>query len=305
MIQFKYKAYLPSIDQYVTLQELQLQDYIGLVKLIANDDTELIIQAFESLILKSVGNDIYSQLTRIDKFFILCTMRAVSIGPVVSLVFEDEETNKQYTSKIELIKTLQNIDAKQFNYTQQLTVSKNMELVVSVPVSIGTVTDEDLLIDCVKKLTIKGVEYNLNDMPHDQKSHIVDLLPTSIVKNLSNYIEETCEAFSGVNLFKRLNPHSKPPTIDEYAVNFYDNSILDFLIICFRENLKNIYDMVYVLSKALNFSGDTMYKSTYSELTIYLDIYQKELEAQEKAERDSARQNSGPGAIGNPMQPFG
>ena len=304
MDKFKFKAYVPTLDIYVELEELKLRQYIDIVKYIANDDTDLIIQAFDSIIKCNISTEIYNKLTRVDKFFILCTLRAVCIGPVVSLVFEDEETNKQYTSKIELIKTLQSIDAKQFSFIQQIPITDDISINISLPESIGA-SDNDLLIDCVKTFTIAGVEHNLANISLIEKQQLIDTLPSTVVGNLTQHITKTCDTFAGVNLFRRLNPHSTPPTIDEYAVNFYDNSMLDFLIVSYRENLKNIYEMVYVLSKTLNFSGDTIYDSTYSELTIYLDLYQQELEAQEKADKAAARQNSGPGSVGNPIQPFG
>lgn len=305
MNSFKFQAYVPTLDTYVQLTELKLSEYINLVKYIANDDTDLIIQAFESIIRDNVDSEIYKKLTRVDKFFILCTMRAVCVGPVVSLVFEDDETHKQYTSKIELIKTLQSIDAKQFTFTEQVSINDNMNISLSLPNSIGATDNGDLLLNCIKTMTISSTEHDLDDMTVQEKQSIIDMLPSAVVSNLAAHIDRTCETFAGVNLFKRLNPHSSPPVIDEYAVNFYDNSMLDFLIVCYRENLKNLYEMIYVLCKVLNFSGDIVYNSTYSELTIYLDMYQQELEAQEKADRAAARQNAGPGAVGNPIQPFG
>lgn len=304
MNKFKFRAYLPTLDQYVELPELALHEYIDIVKYITNDDTELIVDAFESMLHKNITDELYKKLTRVDKFFILCTIRAVCIGPVVSLVFEDEGTNKQYTSKIELIKTLQSIDAKQFNYTQQVDVSDNLSLTISLPSSLAS-TGKDLLMECIKSFNINQQEHMMCDLSEHEQQQLVEMLPSSVVNNLSTYISTTSDTFAGVNLFKRMNPHSKPPTIDEYAVNFYDNSMLDFLLVCYRENLKNIYEMVYVLCKTLNFTGEHVYGSTYSELTIYLDMYQQELEAQDKANREAAKQSSGPGAVGNPIQPFG
>lgn len=304
MDSFKFKAYVPTLDTYVHLQELKLRDYISIVKYIANNDTEMIIDAFDNIIKHNVDSEIFNRLTRVDKFFILCTLRAVSVGPVVTLVFEDEETNKQYTSRIELIKTLQSIDAKEFNFTEQVNINENIDITVTLPTSIGTVDDEDLLINCVNTITVASIEHNFTELTADEKMSIVDQLPSTVVKNLSTHINKTCETFAGVNLFKRLNPHSTPPTVDEYAVNFYDNSMLDFLTVCYRDNLKNIYEMIYVLCKVLNFSGDIVYNSTYSELSIYLDMYQEELKAQEKIDRESKQTSSGPGPIGNPLQQF-
>ena len=106
---FKYKAYLPTMDKFVEMTELDTRTYINIVKYISNKDDELIVDAFEEVIKSRVSKGVYNKLTRLDKFFILCTVRSVCVGPFLSLTFEDEKSKKQYTSRVNIIQILQNL----------------------------------------------------------------------------------------------------------------------------------------------------------------------------------------------------
>ena len=62
MDSFKFKAYVPTLDTYVHLQELKLRDYINIVKYIANNDVEMIISAFDNIIKYNVDAEIFNKL---------------------------------------------------------------------------------------------------------------------------------------------------------------------------------------------------------------------------------------------------
>ena len=302
---FKYKAYLPTLDMYVDLVELNTEDYIALVKFISNKDESLIASAFEDIIRSQISEDIYNKLTRIDKFFILCTIRSVCVGPMLSLTFEDKDSKKQYTSRVSILSVLQGIDDVTEKYSRKIKVSEGIEVTLSSPRELFTNTEEELLLSCINTITLNKQTHAFTDMTPEQKSTIVDSLPSSILPVISEYINDINRTYGEVVMFKKVNPYTKAESTEEFTVNMFDNSLISFIITCFSENLKNIYEILYILIRRLHFSGEFIYKSSFAEVKMYIDLYETELKEQEKQANEQERKSAGnsAGPIGNPVAP--
>tara|TARA_R110000824_G_scaffold245720_8_gene434860 strand:+ start:7212 stop:8132 length:921 start_codon:yes stop_codon:yes gene_type:complete len=302
---FKYKAYLPTLDKFVDMTELSTQSYINIVKYISNRDDELIVEAFEDIIKSRVTKSVYNKLTRLDKFFILCTVRSICIGPFLSLTFEDEKSKKQYTSRVNIIQILQSIDNITEKYTRNIKVSDNVSLTLGCPRHLSTSSEHELLLSCISNIIIGKTNHNFVDMTDSQKGNIIDSLPTNVLPRVVEYIEDINRSYGEVVMFKKVNPYIDAAETEEYTVNMFDNSLISFLITCYTENLKSIYEIIYVLVKRLNFSGEFVHSSTFAEVKMYLDLYEDEMKEQEKAMQDQQQSNQGssPAPIGNPVAP--
>jgi hypothetical protein len=106
-------------------------------------------------------------------------------------------------------------------------------------------------------------------------------------------------------MFKKVNPYVDSSETEEFTVNMFDNSLISFLMTCYTENLKSIYQIIYILVKRLKFSGEFVHSSTFAEVKMYLDLYEEEMKEQEKAmqEQQQANQGGAPAPIGNPVAP--
>ena len=304
---FKYKAYLPTLEKFVEMTELSTQNYINIVKYISNKDEELIINAFEEVVKARVSKSVYEKLTRLDKFFILCTVRSISVGPFLSLTFEDDESKKQYTSRINIIQVLQNIDNIAEKSNRKVKVSDDITLVLGCPRNLSTSSEHELLLSCIDSIIISKKSHRFTSMTDKQKQNIVEALPVSILPSVVKYITDINESYGEVVMFKKVNPYTDSAETEEFTVNMFDNSLLSFLMTCYTENLKTIYEIIYILVKRLNFSGEFVYNSTFAEVKMYIDLYEEEMKEQEKAmqEQNSGQQGGmgAPPSIGNPLTP--
>jgi len=291
-MKFKYKAYLPTLDISIPLQELSTKDYISIVKYVINDDPELIEEAFEDILQQLVPVSIYSKLTRLDKFFVLCTVRAVSVAPSLSLTFNDDKSIRPYTSRIALFDILQNIADTDFTHNRVIDLNDNISIGITLPTKLSTNNIDDMLLDCIHTLVIDGTKHNIKEYTVKQRRAVLDTLPGMVISSLHEYVADSSSVFGDIVLFKKLNPYDTSNLPEEYKLNLFDNSLMSFLMTGFSESIKYIYDIIYILSRKCHFSSDVIYNSTFAEVRMYVDLYEDELKEREKALNDQEKKNT-------------
>ena len=301
MIEFKYKAYIPSIDDYVTLKELKTEQYIALVKTVMNKQQDMIVDMFDQIIYSNVSKKI--DLTRLDKFFILCTIRAVCVGGRLTLAFEDQTSKKPYKSHVQIMQLLQNV--ADVEIPEMGTVELNgIKVTLGYPRSLYIDEPENLLYECIQQVAISKHTVDMNELSLKQKQELVDQLPVELIEHVKSYILTKNDEYSDVILYKVMNPHAKDQNIQTQYFNLFDNSMYDFIITLYSDNIKSIYELMYVLSKRVNMSVRDLYNNTYAEVRMYLDTYEQELKMEEEARKKEQQKRSGqsgPAPIGNPI----
>ena len=301
MIEFKYKAYIPSIDDYVSLKELKTEDYIAVVKTVMNKQQDLIVSLFDNLIASHVDQSY--NLTRLDKFFILCTIRAVCVGGRLTLAFEDAESKKPYKSHVQVLSLLQNIADVETPCTHDIQLN-NINVTLGYPTTLYVETPEDLLYECIHSVTVAEHTVTMKELSIEQKKELVDQLPVELLEHVKSYILSKNNEYSNVALYKVMNPHATDKKIQTQHFNIFDNSMYDFIVTLFSDNIKSIYELMYVLSKRVKMSVGDLYKNTYAEVRMYLDTYEQELKMEEEARKKEQQKRSGqggPAPIGNPI----
>lgn len=302
MIEFKYKAYIPSIDDYVLLKELKTEQYIALVKTVMNKQQDMIVDIFDQLIDHSSDRKI--NLTRLDKFFILCTIRAVCVGGRLTLAFEDTDSNKPYKSHVQIMNLLQHVADVETPDTQVIELN-DITITLGYPRSLYVDSPEHLLYECIQQLAIADHEVNINSLTLNQKKDLVDQLPVELLEHVKSYIMSKNKMYSDVILYRVMNPHATDQKIQTQYFNIFDNSMYDFIVTLFSDNIKSIYELMYVLSKRVRMSVSDLYNNTYAEVRMYLDTYEQELKMEEEARKKEQQKRSGssggPAPIGNPI----
>jgi hypothetical protein len=303
-MEFKYSAYIPSTDSFVQVEQLKTKDYIELVKYITNDEPTALIRAYDELLADLCPDIDVSTLTRVDKFFILITVRAICVGPILNVSFEDAKSNKPYTTHVELFPIMQRIADIEFKFKKRIKINNNVSVDIKIPRSLYIASGEDLLIECIDRIIINKKTHDLKNFTVSEKSQVVDSLPGVLMTDLYEYINEGMEVFADVDLFNKLNPHN-PADNEKYSVNIFDTSMYSFINLCYNDSLSYIRDILYVLQRKCHFSGDILYNSTFAEIRMYIDLYEDELKRQEKADREAQQnQNQQSPRIGGASSPM-
>ena len=138
------------------------------------------------------------------------------------------------------------------------------------------------------------------------RKQLVESLPIEIVTKIRAYIKNINEYYSNVILYRVMNPHSDDKKVQTYYFNIFDNSMYEFITALLTDNLKGIYELMYVLSRRANISIESLYQHTYAEVRMYLDIYEHELKLEEEARKKEQQKNksASPQPIGNPIDNF-
>lgn len=298
-MQFKYKIYVPSRDDYISVRELKTREYLSIVKTVANKQPDLIEGIFDDLLVDLTGTSDYN---RLDKFFILCTVRAVSVGGRLSLSFLDENTKKPYKTHIQILQLLQEIADVEVPTSAEINVER-VTIKMNVPTCMHVENIDNLLYKCVEHVQINNIDVDMKELTIQQQVDIVDNLPVSVINGIKRYVKDISDSYSKIVLYKVMNPHSEEKEVTEYYFNMFSNIMYEFLCAIYNDNLKSIYELLYVLTKRVNISMESLYNHTYAEVRMYLDIYEQELKMEEEARKKERNQNQrkAPGPIGNPI----
>ena len=300
-MEFKYKAYLPSLETHIPITELKTRDYLTVVKTVMNKQEDLTLSVFEEVINSVVPVEYLNDLTRIDKFFILITVRALCVGSVLTLHFEDTKSKKPYTSYIHLMQILQELADIEVPLHQTYTRDK-IQVTMATPTNLNTIDETSLVVDCIKQLKLDGNVVDLKAFTDEQRDKIIQTLPAGLLDELRTFVNRLLRQYDNVVLFNTLNPHDPDAEPEVYKFNMFNNIMYNFLTTIYSDNINNIYEMFYILCKRVKIDIDTLYNHTYAEVRMYLDMYEQELKRAEEARKaeQNKKQGMSPAPIGNP-----
>ena len=301
-MEFKYNTYIPSTDQFKLTKQLRTREYIELLKYITNNDQVALSKAYDELIQEHVDGVDINALTRVDKFFILITIRAICVGPVLSMKFEDEKTKKPYTSHVELFPMLQRIADIEGIFRQEVKINNDLSVCLSVPAELYVHEGVDMIANCITGITVNQTKHDLTDYEVQERVELIDALPGNLFKKLQEFIQSNIEKYSTVDLFKKINPHDLTDK-QIYKVNLFDASMFDFINISYNESLNYIRDVFYILQRRCNFNTDYLLDCTFAEVRMYVDLYEEEIKQQEKEQQKNKNAQAGMAPLRNPVAP--
>lgn len=280
MLPFYYTAYIPSQRRTIKLKELTYSDYKNIVKIITNNNDTLIETAFNELIKGITGCD-HETFTFLDKLIILLTIRSVCILSDIELVVTSPETEKTYNVSYriyDIIQKLTNLDLTGYD-----TVIKQYNDILEVTFGLPT----NLFVDKTNEslfATIKQIKINNCDIPLN-KDEILERLPINVFKDAKLFLSEIENKINDINLMSVTTPDTSPDNAIEVPLTLIENSVLEFLKLCYKRELLSIYELEYILTSKLNLPHELVYSSTPAELMLYINFYNKEKSEQEKQQK--------------------
>lgn len=291
-MEFRYAAYIPSIDDFTKARQLTTSNYIELVKYISNGNKQYIAAAYDEVLQDLCPEVELNSLTKLDKFFLLLTIRAISVGPLLSLSFD--VNGKQATARISLLEMLQKLADIEYPAIETIKISDNVKVGIRIPETLYEEDTQTMALKCINNISIGDRDMSLVNLGIDEKLQLIDALPGSFYKQFINYINRGVERYSSVELFK-IHGSDEP-----YTVNVFNNTLFDFVNLCYGDSLSYIKDALYVLVKICNFDSNILMNSTFAEIRMYIDMYEEELKQRKKQEEKQNNKFSSP-AVGSPV----
>lgn len=267
---FKISFNLPFSKKKISLREISNFYYLDLLKYLENNNSYDIEYYFNFLITELTNIDA-TDLSNIDKFYILLELRALSLGSNIDLL--QENTNFKINIDNILTKlTDLNLSNKHFyadNIKYELSIPKNLYFDESIDIYHATIAKID--------------EFNMSHM-HD--IDLASMLPANIFTYIKNYVINTKNLLDNYSILDKKMYSS----IEEWPLNVYNNSLFDFLKLIYHDNLMNFYEMQFNLITKMHISYDHFMSMTFNESKLFINLQNKEIKKQEEAEK---KKNSG------------
>jgi len=288
MARFIYSVILPVSKRTVQLTEFTFTKLKDLVKNITNENNDIILLSFNDII-KEHCTDNVDDLTVIDKLYILLTIRSVCVSPVLELIITCPKTKKQFNGTINISNILNTLYS--FQYEQkEISYQNNLKVTYNLPKSLyinqNAMDASETIINCI----------SLGDSRfYDITAEAINKLPAVVLNDVKTYANNTFLALKELELINLPSPFSRDKedaTI--ITANVFDNSVLEFLKLCFNRDLMSFYKTEYFLMKQFRMNYETMSNLTPVEINLYINLYKEEQAEQEKAEKQSSSPQNGP-----------
>lgn len=245
----------------LNFKELNLKQYRQLLKCFLGDEvyadlifnnTDSIIKELTSLSYKEITN-----LNFLDYCLLLFYIRQVSIGDTVSLYAEDVE-QKQLKIDLRISKVIEQVvNKKIINLLVPETIDQcYIEYrLPSVREVLALEKEQDLY--SIYTFFLKSIKFsdsiiNLEDYTFKEREEIIQKIPVKVMTGLTKRTHAIIEHCNKINLLQSLNSKS----FDKKLYLTLNSQIIAFVIkLIYNTSLETIYELMFALSKAANFSG--------------------------------------------------
>ena len=290
---FKFRIYLPSLEKHVYFKEYTTKDHLAFVKTIQNNDHNITVQFFKDVILRLCDNEVnYNKLTRVDIFCILLNIRIVCISPLLKMKFKCQKTDKIYNIELDLYDILDVVTNYEQQYTENITISKDLQMVLKVPNSLRYDSLQSTVLNCIDKIVLFDNTHDLEQYTDSQRKEIIDRLPGDIFGQILKIVDKNHENYD-IEIFEQVNPHNKEEKPIKHKLNLYSDSFYQFIRLIYDESMNNIYQVRYILCKQIGMDLAYIETMTPSEVEMYLKLLEKEIHDQKKAQEKASKQHDG------------
>jgi len=245
------------------------------------DDSGLILY-LQQMLQELCTDDsiIIENLPVIDQVFLLVRLRSICIGTRVELIVDGDEEDKKSTYKTSLVDIQKNINQ---HYLDPITVtddSTGVDITLHYSSS-WTDTSTSTYITSIRTETT-GID--LSQLDESKIDRILDQLSTKAISKIQKAIKSLDGSIEQM-VFVKL------PDKD-YDITLSHDQYTHLLRVLYSDTLSNFVELMYVFVKIINMQLSDVMRLTPSDTQMYYQMFVKETNEREKAQRDS-NANSG------------
>lgn len=282
------------LQKEIEFKELTLNQYRQLLKCFIGDEidsrfifsnTNNILQTLTKLSEKEI-----KELSFVDYFLLLFNIRQISIGDIVSLyVFDNEQ--KQLKVELRIQNLINEIKNNKLNELLHWEVTDIGEIYYRLPTVeeihyLENTTNSSIYTFFLQKIKFSNTEINLENFSFEERERIVQKIPVKAMTCLTKRTQELINHFNNLNLLKSINNE----TFDKVLPFTLNSEILGFVYkLVYNTNLENIYDCMFALAKAANFSCEFLDNCSPGEFYLFV----KKLEQLNAQQQQASNEQSG------------
>lgn len=240
--------------------------YKSLVGETANPETVFInlnniLQKITSLNKTDLDN-----LSFLDYFLLLFEIRCSSIGNLIYIQPHDNENTKIEINIYKLIAVLNNLNINKLLINDQI---DGIEIFYKLP----TVNDLLLLLPTnqiytlfIQKIILNNTHINLTDLSYNDKCEVLEKLPVKVTTQILKKASIILKAFNETNLLSTTFGLENK----NLCFNLNIQNLINILNILFGEQLMTLYENIFMLCKAGNFTPEYIENCTPGEYILFV-----------------------------------
>lgn len=244
------------------LKEMSLEDYKNLQKICIETDFDNFSTYINELVEELCVDNIDFELNLLDIFILVLSIRCYSISD--EKVFYTHVNGQKATKSINLESIIESIlnvydDAKD----------------MGCEYPIDDFIADTVILNPLTPNPIVGFKREGKIVMSNPDKDFVDLIPYEVQKQIDNHISNAYTTYNQILLFTLHNEGGKENKI-YFELN--EKFIYEFLRIILRDDLKTLYKNLYDVKRNLNIGFDEHKFITFSELEMYIAMFNKEQE---------------------------
>lgn len=284
-MKFSTKIYLPILKKSIRIEPITNRYFFDLIKFITNDDDDSISEYFQFIINEIVPEkNILNELSNIEKFIILLNAKSLSSGNKLQLVGKN-----QVKTDILITSVLKNIIEKiEKNNWINVVKNENIEIGISLPKNLKINNLDDIYKEIINYIKIDEECILFSSLTEIEKEDIINSIPISVSGDISNYILKVQENFNKIHIITG----SERMGLDTIPLNVFDNTLYYFLKSLFNDNLKNFYELQYILINKILLSYEHFLQITPNDCKIFINLYNEDIQKQQEQQKNSQNTSS-------------
>jgi hypothetical protein len=270
----------PTLDKDLRIKELTFKQYRVLNKFLLNNNNFHISEYFEEIVKECLlEKEYYEQLTNFDKFCMLYLLRCLFVSPEIEL------KDKTSVTKIPLVPFLNKCIDFKTNFTSEH-ILDTLKLQITLPKALYFENLLDAYYSSVDKVFVNDEEIDIFTNVSEERQKIIEQLPAEVTGHIDKFSKDTVKAFKPLVLKVGVKDN------DKIEISPYNTTLFEILKALFSANLKNIYEMQYLLVSKMFFTCEAIDNNTLTENIVLCKIYEGELA---KMQEEQSK------AVANPM----
>jgi hypothetical protein len=293
-MKFCTRVYLPILNKHIKIEPITNRYFFNLVKFITNNDDDSICEYFEFIIQNVIlDKNLLNELSNIEKFIILLNAKSLSSGNKLQLVGSNQVKTDILISSI-LKNIVEKIENIKFNH---IINTEGIEIGISLPKNLKLKNLDDIYKEVINYIKIEDDFILFSSLTQKEKEDIINQIPVSITGDILNYILKIQEDFNKIHIISG----NERMGLDTIPLNVFDNTLYYFLKSLFNDNLKNFYELQYVLINKIFMSYDHFLEITPNDCKVFINLYNEDIKKQQEQQKNT--QGGAPSLPSMPSMP--
>jgi hypothetical protein len=267
-MKFYLNCWVPSKQDYIKIEELNLRQLSILSKYLVNEDEVGINDCFNQIIMDNLEKkELFDTLDRLDKWFILSFLKSNNISPLIIIKAKTAE-DKDCTVDFSLIDILTQASEYKFKFNDTLEV-KNFAAQFKKPVDLYS---KNILIDTVANIRLDNKNIDFNILANTQRATFFN----DIDKQLSDLLLAYVGLQDNQNDIYLIKNTNNLKNLFDIKLNLFDNTLFAFLKSIYFPYAQSLYLKKYTLINKIGLSLHEIDGLTPFEADIYMNILSNE-----------------------------